>query len=79
MTKQTKLTLLVLAVVCALSIALNISQAVGKSSSDVQSMKDSFTVYKDSTGKLKTTVDTLNKKVVDLQTKINNAGKALRN
>ncbi len=79
MTKQTKLTLLVLAVVCALSIALNISQAVGKSSSDVQSMKDSFTVYKDSTVKLKTAVDTLNKKVVDLQTKINNAGKALRN
>ena len=77
MTKQTKLTLLVLALVCAVSIALNITLAVGKSSSDVRSMKDSFTVYKDSTVKLKTTVDTLNKKVVDLQVKIKNAGEAL--
>ncbi|MGN1229401.1 MAG: PP2C family protein-serine/threonine phosphatase [Prevotella sp.] len=69
MTKQTRLTLLVLAAVCAVSIALNISQAVGKSSSDLESVKDSFTVYKDSTVKLKASVDTLTKKVGDLQMK----------
>lgn len=78
MTKQTRLTLLVLAAVCAVSIALNISQAVGKTSSDLESVKDSFTVYKDSTVKLKASVDTLTKKVGDLQMKINKATENLK-
>ena len=78
MTKQTRLTLLVLAAVCAVSIALNISQAVGNSSSDLESVKDSFTVYKDSTVKLKASVDTLTKKVGDLQMKIDKATENLK-
>ena len=41
MTKQAKLTMVLLAVVCAVSIAFNISQAVGKSSPDTACLQDS--------------------------------------
>ena len=41
MTKQAKLTMVLLAVVCAVSIAFNISQAVSKSSPDTACLQDS--------------------------------------
>lgn len=42
MTKQVKFTMVLLTVVCAVSIAFNISQAVGKTSPDTASLQDSI-------------------------------------
>lgn len=78
MTKQAKLTFLVLALLCAVSIALNINYVIGNSAQNVKTLQDSVVTYKDSTKKLSDSIGSLNVKVGKLQEKIDNAASALK-